>query len=333
MVPRPLEFSDVRGPAFASQKVAQAPEATSREKEGHILASPLPVAQTLALAASLPNRRFKIPDNVYGGAAIIGVLKNWHEESFDDWLQFCGEAWIRLLLSHIVQIVSMVGLWQLTEWQHFDLDAEECYEIEVWLFAVCLWMFFMSIMTEIIAAMDMVELILLQVPTVSDVKDSVLLYAEDEAGELKRQSGGMTVSRKVFIFLAVLLPRVVIGITLLIIGGLFLASTTTNTDMFLNSLAAAFVIEIDEMVFNFLTPAASKRLIEEIPPFDVPEFGGAYEKGQEPSALVIWRSMHRFWGMFKIVTSLVLVYIFYVTSKKCPNDPCAEFGCIITWFK
>jgi len=320
-------------PASAPRKVA--PEATKsiskkdaylpQERiEGEVLAPTSHVGELLPLAeaAGLPCRRFQLPDNVYGGVAIIGILRDWRKESFDSWLFFCGEAWIRLLLSHFIQILSMIGLWQLTVWQREQIEQEDCFAMQTWLLVVCLWIFIMHILTEIVAAIDMVELVLLQVPTVTDF--SPLLYAKNDEGELELKDGGMTYSRKAFIFAAVLLPRVLIGTSLLIIGGLFLQTSTSNTEIFMNSLAAAFVIDIDEMVFAFLTPAASKRLIEEIPPFDVP----IYSKGEEPEYIKIWRRLHRFWGMFKIVISLVLVWIFYHTSPPCPVSPGTDSECI-----
>jgi len=311
MVP-PLQgpaFSDIRkareSPYLPTQVL---PDATDADKGKR----PLPLAE----AAGLPERQFCIPPSVYGGAAMCGILRECR--TFDEWAQFCGEAWVRLLLSHIVQGFLIIGLLQLTLWQFDGLDeGTDCYRVQAWLFIICHWIFFIHVMTELIAAVDMTECVLMKIPTVKG-NSRILLYSKDEDGELVLASGGMSKGRKVFVFLAVLLPRFVIAVMLLIIGGAFLASATSNTDLFMNSLAAAFVVEIDEMVFEFLTPAASKRLIEEIPPFGT------------TGDSAVWRALHRYWASSKLAVSAILVFICYFgdslfgypTGLTCPVDPC-----------
>lgn len=273
-------------------------------------------------AAELPARSFEVPKSVYGGAAFAWNLRKFH--TFEDWVIHCGQAWVRLALSHVVQIMLICGVWQLAVWQQDALDGEqnnadgncdgecECWKIPWWLFFICEWIFVVCMMKELVMCFHMTELILFVVPTTEDSK--VFRYVKDEEFALVRKDGGMSVCRKWVIFSVVLVPRFIIAFALTYIGGWFLQTALSNEDLFMNSLAAVFVIEIDEMLFDFLTPAGTRRLLEEMPPF---------EQTREETSLA-WKALHDFSFVLKLIASAGLVAFFSIrrADRDCPHNPC-----------
>jgi hypothetical protein len=296
VTPQASEFTDISNATSPKQESGKKP-------------------QLLQHAIELPQRSFKIPESVYGGAAMCGIL--FDVNNFGEWMQYCGEAWFRLLFSHLVQSACMYGLWTLTVWQQDEIEkGTECWKIHLLVFIVCEAIFIMSILTEVFATFDMWELIIFHVPDTENQSESEpLMYTKDEdSGELILKSGGMSRQRKYVIVLIVLVPRLILAVVLLVIGGVFLQSANSNTDLFMNSLAANFVIEIDEMIFQFLTPDFNRRLIAEIPPF---------EKAWEDShSNRLCLCLVRFWSLIKFSICAILVYIFWATAQGCPRDCC-----------
>jgi len=269
-------------------------------------ATPKPVSLPLGDAAELSVRCCAVPENVYGTAAMIGILKEC--DTYYEWYVMVGAAWCRLFISHVIQSMLIVGLLQLTLWQFQDLeDGNDCYKVQTWLFVVCHWLFFIHILKEIISAADFAELILVQMPEAAG-SPTLRFVKEDDTLTLK--DGGMSKSRKASIFIVVVLPRFIIAFALLVVGGFFLASARSNEDLFMNSLAAAFVIDIDEMVFEFLTPAYTQRLIAEMPPFESDSLSNSRA----------WLVLKDTWWIMKLFVSAALVYYFYDYMQHVENQ-------------
>jgi hypothetical protein len=245
--------------------------------------------------------------------------------TFEDWWERCGEAYIRLILSHTMQALLLIGLAQLNSWQVIAIDylpptvvgnqtilnhdSKQCYKLDWWFFFPCVWVFVASIMTEFIDTSDMCELILARVPTVPG-KSETFKYRLNEEGEVKRVSGGMSKFRKVFITAVVLLPRFGLALAMLIIGGWFLITAGSNTNLLMNCLASNFILDSDELIFEFLTPAKTKRLIEAIPAFEKDELHWFRQVCKRYSFHV------------KLVVSFATVIVMYYLMPECVLDPC-----------
>jgi hypothetical protein len=61
-----------------------------------------------------------------------------------------------------------------------------------------------------------------------------------------------------FLYAVLLLPKMIIALSLLVTGTIWLASTDSFENVVLNSVALAFIVNIDELIFDGLVPATMK---------------------------------------------------------------------------
>lgn len=116
---------------------------------------------------------------------------------------------------------------------------------------------------------------------------------------------GMTRAYKIYICCAVLFPKFVIALWLLVWGTGFVVTTNDPSDVVLNALALGFVLELDEMIYDLL-PSQMIEIIEELP--SVPLARGK---------LTSWNKEY---GMFVKGFGIgILTYCTYMTF--CPNQP------------
>jgi len=64
---------------------------------------------------------------------------------------------------------------------------------------------------------------------------------------------------RMFIYISVIIPKVIIAVVLLYIGCAWLAATTKKTNLILNALALEFVISIDENMYEHFAPERMKE--------------------------------------------------------------------------
>jgi len=103
------------------------------------------------------------------------------------------------------------------------------------------------------------------VPEVESGERSLFKFQKNEDDELELVEGGMTRAWKLNILFTIILPKAFIALFLLVIGCMYLAASQSNADLFLNCLALVFVLDIDEMIFNFFARKRSVALMDEIP--------------------------------------------------------------------
>jgi len=264
-------------------------------------------------ALGLPRYSFQMPQNVYGMSALVGTITD--PQTPLEWFVTCGETYIRCTINYIVQMCLLCAVYQLDLWQMDAIDNglknkdDSCYKLTAFFFVFNLWIFCAVVLSEIFETFDMIEIVLRRIPLVEGTTQCLLYKIED--GDPVYQSGGMSMFRKIFICMFVLGPKLAIGISMLIVGGLFLNTSGSNTDLLLNSLAAVFILDLDEIIYTFATPGHLKRLLESVPSFDA-EVAPVYE---------ILRATSILW---KILLSGLLVIIFYVTPTHCKLDPCTD---------
>ena len=69
---------------------------------------------------------------------------------------------------------------------------------------------------------------------------------------------GLTCSHKFFNLIFIIIPKLTIGLCVFYYGGIFIAQSASDEDAFLNTLAAYFILEIDELLFSQFASAISK---------------------------------------------------------------------------
>lgn len=268
----------------------------------------------LAFAAGKPlqdilgyekGRLLAVPTNVYGCAMTVGVLLEY--TSTADWLATCGQTYFRLAFNNILQAMLVLALYQLDVWQHDTLKHAEqgdCYRLMGWFFFICHMLFFFVIAQEFVKSFDMIEILIWHIPTVEGTSSTLLFDDKDGPGSIV--GGGMSKARKAVLLVFVILPKIAIASATLYVGGQFLSTSGSNTDLLLNALAATFILDVDEQIYELLAPDMIRALVEETPSFSAP------------------RTTHVMFleQMLKLVLPLILCAIFWVLSTSCPYDPC-----------
>lgn len=89
----------------------------------------------------------------------------------------------------------------------------------------------------------------------------------DEDGEKQLEfSSGMTYSYKLYCYLCILFPKFVIATCLLTYGTGFVVTTDVNENLILNALALGFVLDIDNMAYEYFMTFQMREVIGELPP-------------------------------------------------------------------
>lgn len=91
----------------------------------------------------------------------------------------------------------------------------------------------------------------------------------------------MSLRRKLFLAFFLSL-RLGIAITLLIVGLLWLAATSSMENLVLNAAALAFILDLDDLLFDAVGPRRVKRMINNMKPLPLPKQLGIFGIGQRP---------------------------------------------------
>jgi len=104
-----------------------------------------------------------------------------------------------------------------------------------------------------------------QLPAGTDATQMIVPMTEGEGHFVKRKQLFICIdtSTKFMLWMAIFLPKLILGLCLLLEGCVWLAAAESTVDLILNSLALAFVTQIDELIYSvYLPPRLGKNLEE-----------------------------------------------------------------------
>jgi len=87
-------------------------------------------------------------------------------------------------------------------------------------------------------------------------------YKNREGIIVEKPAVGFTHFYRASIFTFVLLPKFLFAISLIYLGGGFLAIAESNSDLILNAVALTFILEVDDIFYDVLTPSMFKLWLE-----------------------------------------------------------------------
>lgn len=253
-----------------------------------------------------------LQESIYGSAVLAATYTQ--SKTMLSWWKHCGVAYVFLVVNAFVQGTMLVQLYQLVAWNRDVIEKDtDCTSLWPSFFFVYHTLFFTAALTDLQDTWDLFLFVQCGIPTVTECcEDLALRYTKTEDGSLEYASGGITRMRKACIVCSVVVPKLSFGVGLTIIGGWFLQASATNSDLLLNSLAAVFITDVDEIIYTFFLPATMRHLVEAFPPFGTEHPGRAYR---------IWQGIVPVWKLIAVV-SLTLIYWF--TRMKCSVDPCSD---------
>lgn len=199
----------------------------------------------------------RIPRSAWGVAAIMPIVSEVH--SCGDWFRVRFLSYFCLALSAGTQIAFVVGIKSIIVDDDVTCDN---LAMHASLVLLCLVIYMLSVLNDIEETFDLAEVYFDMVPTVSG-RSQVLFFDED--GNVA--TGGFSFIRKSVLAIVVLLLKFGIGVLLGYHGTVYLASSATDDELLLNTLALEFVLNVDEMIYASLAPMSTRSLMLQIPPF------------------------------------------------------------------
>jgi len=70
---------------------------------------------------------------------------------------------------------------------------------------------------------------------------------------------------KLMVYIFVLVPKFAVSVLLLLYGSGFVVTTKENSDLILNALALGFILELDEMIYEYVMTANQKEFLSDLP--------------------------------------------------------------------
>lgn len=270
-------------------------------EEEHDKKEGLPLAQAVSLAPV----SLSMPLTAYGAVIMLPLILD-HTNTRIRNLQIC-EAWARILVNYVLQGSLLYHVYLMWNWNDQQLHTDCVPGGDTWwifptLWFTCMWIFVLSVVKDMGETLVIGNIVLYHIKTVE--APELFRYCQKE-GELELVSGGMSPMQKGVMMVCVVIPKMIIAVGCLIFGGGYLAVTSSNADMLLNSLAVLFILDLDELVFEIMTPRQVRRLLEEVPPF-------------ESDVRSVQARFERYGGaLFNTVFSAVVVIIFYACVDHC----------------
>jgi len=241
-----LRTSAVANEASSGQEVAVVKTHTvGQQKEGGVY----------AVKASHVTR---IPRSAWGVAAVMPILAEVH--TCGDWFRVCFLSYFCLCLSAGAQLAFVYGIKSITL-EGVDATCDDL-AMHANLVLLCIIIYLLTVFNDIEETFDLAEVYWDMIPTVPG--RSEVLYFDDDN---KIVAGGMSFTRKALLGVFVLLLKFLVAVLFGIHGTVYLASSATDDELLLNTLALEFVLGVDEMVYTSLAPTSTRSIMLQVPPF------------------------------------------------------------------
>lgn len=104
-------------------------------------------------------------------------------------------------------------------------------------------------------------------PTSKGFEPLRLKEKKNEDGETETEfHSGMTQCFKWYCYLTILIPKFGIAVALLTYGTGFVVTTVNDEDLILNAIALGFVLDIDDMAYNYFMTYQMREVVQGLPP-------------------------------------------------------------------
>eukprot|EP00929_Paragymnodinium_shiwhaense_P080873 TRINITY_DN4221_c0_g1_i1.p1 TRINITY_DN4221_c0_g1~~TRINITY_DN4221_c0_g1_i1.p1 ORF type:complete len:598 (+),score=92.95 TRINITY_DN4221_c0_g1_i1:115-1908(+) len=287
------ENGDVSGTALQEDE-GVAPTKTHHDK-------PMYLEEALNFGSSC----YPLPPSTYTTALLDCVISARSTTSCE-WLGRSYRAYFLHVLNVALQLGCIWLLGRLTLWQWNNMELVDCYELEPVPLMCCIFCFLCTIINEVEECEDMITILVRIMPTTTVT--TPIKFVFDHEGYLHHDfsEGGMSVYRKVFLLIIVILPRFLIALAVMVVGSLYVAMSTSNTEMLLNCVALVFILDIDDLLFKTLASNEKVRILNSMPVF---------ESDEPPSCSVVdWQKTQ---SVRRLFFGLLLTGSVFLVVPKC----------------
>jgi len=143
-----------------------------------------------------------------------------------------------------------------------------------WLRATCCFIFVIGLWPDLVATRDLCQL-LLKIPTSSSAwiqrvvsEGEEVPGAADQMDLVKFRISGMPRHWKLANFFLVIFPKLYLWILTVDIGILFLMETASIEDMVINAVALAFILNLDEIIYEAMFSDAAKDMLSRLEDYE-----------------------------------------------------------------
>lgn len=219
-------------------------------------------------------------ESVYGIALIghcIAPSEDFNQpckKSFKIFWSIFNQCYLLLILNYIAQFtcifyisefVVKAGGVPLMSIGNAEIDenlASTTCQVEGVLRLVSLCLFLSAVLGDVAETISIFQWVCI---SRTETKHKQIEISVTESGD-KHLTSGFTVNHKVCQIISVVLPKFVIGILVMMYGSAFIVLSGSNEDAFLNTLAAVFVVEIDELLHKAYVSRVVKDALANLPP-------------------------------------------------------------------
>jgi hypothetical protein len=237
------------------------------------------------------------------------------------WIEICLTQYILVAINLMVQTSFLCSVYIMTN-EAMQAAEERCDELSEFTLMISLWAFVVTVLTDIQETWDLLDIIVRQFPTQEE--STTLVYRVVDR-QVQLSVGGPSKRRKFFLTVFLVIPKFIFACTLLVLGSSYLVFSESDADIILNCFALVFILQIDELIFKFLSPPRAQRMLEAVPPFMI-------RKSESEEALPKpWGTWKRVATPAKLLGSVLLTNAGFFLMSRCGQDPTDLFFDIHSW--
>lgn len=254
-------------PRSGTQSDPVCPVANSEKQATTALGDPQSV-DSFALEQGVGYAPVSLPASITG-AAITRLLSIGSKKKF---YRYVLPVFFLLFLSLVLNICMIYGVEEAVD------ESEKSCEEGSWLLRVgCVAVFILLMMTALKECLD-IHRWLYRIPR-STTYQTLRLQKHHTHHVLTVADGrrraevtwyeaatGMTRRERCLIYMLMLFPKVVVSVVLIVYGTAYVLYAGSNEDLVLNSVAMAFISDLDKFIYELFLSTTAKTLLSSLPP-------------------------------------------------------------------
>lgn len=165
------------------------------------------------------------------------------------------------------------------------------------------------------------------------VGEKTILGEAEERDEDERQEPDKSIvleqlhsTRRWFLLIGIALPRLCIAVTLTVTGVRYLCVTVSLPDLILNSVALAFILDLDNLVMEAFAPRRARNLLEEVGYLRLPS-SRVFEKLSKNAGVLTPEHWKNFSKLFLLFLGLFLTYFLLIKPTHAQTEMAYNILC------
>jgi len=214
----------------------------------------------------------EIPESIYGAAMILPMIENIGNSTRQRFM-ITLQLFIAVATNVYVQAYMVYKVYDM--YKQKEEDMGECAGYIENLFnlrLLCITIYAGYVMADLSETLKM-GLFVYNFQTAQTWEYLEYVIEEDEVtGEGEREfATGMTKPYKAFCYICLIFPKFCVAMSLLTYGTGYVVNSDAGEDLVLNALALGFVLEIDEMFYNYFLTVQMQDVLADVPAVVIPD--------------------------------------------------------------